>query len=147
MQDLNQWLALIANFSVVGGLIFLALEVRHNTKLAQTQIHTELMSLGHETLNWKLEPQFAEVVVKASENYQGLAPSEKVQFDTFVFELLNLWEHALGTHSRGLMSDSYWIGWNDTFHPNMKDQGWRSVWEVAKPHFSAEFQRHVDSYV
>ena len=146
MQDFNQWLTLIANFAVVGGLVFLALEVRHNTKVAQTQIHTELMSLGHETHNWKLEPQFAEVVVKATDNYAALTPAERVQFDTFVFEQMNLWEHAMSTHSRGLMSDSYWEAWNDTFHPNMKDKAWVSFWETAKSHFSAEFQRHVDSY-
>ena len=147
MQDFNQWLTLIANFAVVGGLIFLALEVRHNTKVAQTQIHTELMSLGHETLNWQLEPQFAEVVVKATADYSALTPAEKVQFDTFVFEQLNLWEHAMGTHSRGLMSDSYWEAWNDTFHPNMRYPSWLSVWKIAKSHFSSEFQQHVNSYV
>ncbi len=147
MQDFNQWLTLIANFAVVFGLIFLALEVRHNSKLAQTQIHTELMSLGHETLNWMLQPQFAEVVVKATENYATLTPAERAQIDTFVFEHMNLWEHAMGTHSRGLMSDSYWKAFNDTFHPNMKTQAWLTFWETAKPRFSAEFQQHVDSYI
>jgi len=147
VQDFNQWLTLIANFAVVGGLIFLALEVRHNTKVAQTQIHTELMSLGHETHNWKRDLQFSEVVVRATVDYATLTPAEKIQFDTFVFELLNLWEHAMGTHRRGLMTDSYWNAWNDTFNPNMKDKGWISVWQAAKPHFSAEFQEHVDSYV
>ena len=147
MQDFNQWLTLIANFAVVGGLVFLALEVRHNTKVAQTQIHTELMSLGHETHNWKLEPQFAEVVVKANNDYASLTPAEQVQFNTYVFELLNLWEHAMGTHSRGLMSDSYWEAWNDTFHPEMKSEAWRTHWNNVKPHFSAEFQKHVASYI
>ena len=147
MEDFNGWLQLISNLAVVGGLLFLAFEVRHNTNVAKVQTHTELIQIGHETHNWKLEPQFAEVVVKATADYESLSPSEKVQFSTFVFQLLNLWEHALGVHSRGLMSDTYWEAWNATFHPNMNDQAWRSVWADAKPHFAAEFQKHVDSYV
>ena len=147
MQDLNQWLTLVANLAVVGGLVFLALEVRHNTKVSQIQTHTELMTVGHEIHNWKRESQFAEVVVKATADYSTLAPAEKVQFDTFVFELLNLWEHVMTAHHRGLMTESYWVAWNDMFHPNMKDQSWLSVWITAKPHYSAEFQQHVDTYI
>ena len=147
MEDFNRWLQLVSNVAVVGGLIFLAFEVRHNTNVAEVQTHSELLQIAHETHNWKLEPQFAEVIVKATADYESLSASEKVQFGTYVFELLNVWEHALGVHSRGLMSDTYWEAWNDTFHPNMKDPAWRSVWEDVKPHFAAEFQRHVDSYL
>ena len=147
MEDFNRWLQLVSNVAVVGGLIFLAFEVRHNTNVAEVQTHSELLQIAHETHNWKLEPQFAEVIVKATADYESLSASEKVQFGTYVFELLNLWEHALGVHSRGLMSDTYWEAWNDTFHPNMKDPAWRSVWEDVKPRFAAEFQRHVDSYL
>jgi hypothetical protein len=147
MDDINGWLQLISNLAVLGGLVFLAFEVRHNTNVAKVQTHTELIQIGHDTHDWKLELQFAEVVVKATEDYESLTPAEKVQFSTFVFQLLNLWEHALGVHTRGLMSDTYWEAWNDTFHPNMKDPGWRSVWESVRPNFAAEFQRHVDQYV
>jgi hypothetical protein len=147
VQDFNQWLTLIANFAVVFGIIFLALEVRHNTKVAQTQSHTELMSLAHDTFNWNLDPRFSEVVIKASEDYATLTPVERNQHETYVFQLMNLWEHAMGTHSRGLMSDSYWKAFDDTFRPNMESQAWLIFWENAKPSFSAEFQQHVDSYI
>jgi len=147
MDDLNQWLSLIANIAVVGGLVFLALEVRHNSKVSQIQTHTELMNTGHEIHNWKQDSQFAEVVVKARENFASLSPSEKEQFSTYVFELLNLWEHVMSAYRKGLMTKSYWIAWNDTFHPNLSDPSWLAVWGSAKTHFSAEFQAHVDSYV
>ncbi len=147
MDDLNQWLTLIANFAVIGGLIFLALEVRHNTNVSQAQIHTELLSLGHETHNWKRDQQFADIVVRAGENYSALSPAEKAQFDTFVFQFFNVWEHAHGTFRRGLMSASYWEAWDAHFRPQMSDKSWLGVWTVAKPHFAAEFQDHVDSYI
>jgi hypothetical protein len=147
MQDLNQWLTLIANIAVVGGLVFLALEVRHNSKVSQIQTHTELMNVGHEIHNWKRDPQFAEVVVKAKEGFSELSPSEQEQFSTFVFELLNLWEHVMSAYRKGLMTESYWIAWNDTFHPNLSNPSWLTVWNSAKTYFSAEFQEHVDSYI
>ena len=147
MDDFNQWLTLIANFSVVGGLIFLAFEVRHNSNVSQAQIQTELLSLGHETHNWKRDAQFADVVVRASEDYSTLSPAEKTQFDTFVFQFFNVWEHAQGTFRRGLMSASYWEAWDATFRSQMSDNAWLTVWKAAKPHFATEFQDHVDSFI
>lgn len=147
MEDLNQWLTLIANFSVVGGLIFLAFEVRHNSNVSKAQIHTELLSLGHESHNWKRDLQFSEVVVKASDDYESLSPAERVQFYTYVFQLLNVWEHAQGAYRRGLMSAAYWEAWNATFHPQMSDNAWLHVWKDARSHFAAEFQDHVTSYI
>ena len=147
MEDFNQWLTLVANFAVVFGIIFLAIEVRHNTKVAYTQSHTELMSLAHDTFNWNLDQNFAEVATKAIEDHESLTAVERNQYETYVFQLMNLWEHAMGVHTRGLMSDSYWKAFDDTFHPFMTAPAWRTFWEYAKPRFSAEFQQHVDSHI
>ena len=147
MEEFNQLITLITNIAVVGGLIFLAVEVRHNTNLAKTQIHTELTTLGHETHNWKRDLQFAEILVRAEEDYSSLTDAEKLQFSTYVFQILNLWEHALGSYRRGMMSKSYWDAWNATFPPLLLNEAWLSVWKDVKPNMVEEFQQHVDSYI
>jgi len=147
MEDLNQWLTLIANFAVVGGLIFLSLEVRHNTKVSQSHTQMELLSLWRAAQNWKKAQQFADIVVRAETGYDTLSPAEREQFHTFVYQLLAVWEHAHGANQRGLMSESYWHAWNDTFHPILKNEGWRTVWESVRHTAAKEFQDHVDSYV
>lgn len=138
---------ILGALAVVATLFYLAVQIRQSTRLSQSQIQTELLALGHEVHNWKKSPEFAEVVVRANSSFEALSPAEKEQFETYVFQMLNIWEHAHGNHRRGLMSDSYWDAWNDTFHPNLAHEGWRGVWESAKPHFAEEFREHVDAYL
>ena len=91
--------------------------------------------------------RFADVFVRAEKDLSTLSEAEQVQFQTYVFELLNLWEHVMSARQQGLMTESYWIAWNDTFHPSMKNSAWQTIWNTARTHFSAEFQSHVDSYI
>lgn len=147
MEQLNKWLQLISNLAVVGSIVFLAVEVRHNTRVNESQVQAELLQLGHEVHDWKRESNFADLVVKASLNYDELSPSERVQFDTHMFQQFNVWEHAYKVYTRGLMDRSFWNGWNNAFAPRMKEPSWIRVWSEVKPHFAIEFQQHVDSYV
>ena len=41
LAKLNQWLTLVANFGVVGGLGLLALEINHASKLAETEAYVD----------------------------------------------------------------------------------------------------------
>ena len=55
--SLNKWLTLLANISVVAGIIFLAIEVRQNTKTLEQNalyIRLALMDVGYEqTADWR----------------------------------------------------------------------------------------------
>lgn len=144
---LNRWIILGANLGVIAGLAFVAIEIRHNTRVNESTVQAELLQMGHEAHDWKRDPNFAEIIVKASANYDNLSPSEQVQFNTHVFQLLNVWEHAFKVYDRGLMNRSFWDGWNNAFAPNMKDPSWLRVWGEVKTLFAIEFQQHVDSYV
>ncbi len=146
-DQFNRWITLGANLGVIAGLVFVAIEIRHNTMVNESTVQAELLQLGHEAHDWKRDPDFADIIVKASTDYDDLSPSERVQFNTHVFQLLNVWEHAFKIYGRGLMNRSFWDGWNNSFAPQMQDPSWVRVWNEVKPLFAIEFQQHVDSYV
>ena len=43
MNALNKWLTLLANFGVVAGLIFLAIEVNHSSRLADVAAYQSFL--------------------------------------------------------------------------------------------------------
>ena len=55
--SLNKWLTLIANISVVVGIVFLAIEVRQNTQTLEQNalfMRLALMDVGYEqTADWR----------------------------------------------------------------------------------------------
>ena len=137
----------VGGVAVLVTLIYLAAQIRHATKLTQTQIHTELLALGHDAHNWKRDSAFADISVRAEDDYRGLSWPEREQYSTYVFQLLNVWESARGSYSRGQMSSSFWHAWNSSFHETVKQPGWVAVWQELRPQYAAEFQAHVDSYL
>ena len=132
---------------MIAGLAIVAIEIRHNTRVNESQVQAELLQMGHNAHDWKREPEFAELIVKASADYDNLSPPEQVQFGTHLFQLFNVWEHAFKIYDRGLMDRSFWDGWNNAFAPNMQNPSWVRVWTDVKPLFAVEFQEHVDSYI
>ena len=88
---------ILGALAVVATLFYLAIQIRHSARLSQSQIHTELLALGHEAHNWKRDPAFAELLIRADSNYAELSPAEKEQFSTYVFQLLNVWSTLLAT--------------------------------------------------
>ena len=54
MNALNKWLTLLANFGVVAGLIFLAIEVNHSSRLTKSP---------HTNLEYKKFKQYGEIAL------------------------------------------------------------------------------------
>ncbi len=48
IDRLNKWLTLVANFAILGGLVFLALEVQQNTKAVRSAAVQEATNVARE---------------------------------------------------------------------------------------------------
>ena len=145
LAQLAQLGEFLGGSAVLVTLIYLALQVRHSIKLSQTQIHTDLLSLGHDAFNWKRDPQFAEIAVRADREYEALSAPEKEQYQAYLVQQLNVWEHAHSSYLRGQMTHSFWDAWDGHFRPQMERTSWKAVWASVKPGCAAEFRIHVDS--
>ena len=54
-SKLNNWLSLIANISVVGGIIFLAIEIQQNNVLLRSESRQALLANDQNSLVMSLE--------------------------------------------------------------------------------------------
>ena len=96
LNKLNQWLTLSANFGVIAGIIFLAVEIQQNNELLEAQSRfnhkeTRANQLGE----FKTNPELSRIYVKA-ENGETLTPIEQVQLDAH-------WARQLGPQSDALV--------------------------------------------
>ncbi len=80
-EKINQRLTLAANVGVLIGVIFLALEIRHSSDMAQAQMADSAVA-GHNELNFALisDPQVARVFVVGLYEPSKPADVEAVQF-------------------------------------------------------------------
>ncbi len=147
MDSINQWLELMVNLSVVGGVIVLVLEIRQNTKVSRVQVSTDLVKLAHEHSNWKRDREFSGVVTRALEDHDSLDAIERMQFNTYAFQLFNLWEFSYDCHRNNALPEMAWKSYDDSFCVRFKYPAWCMSWENNRISFGPEFQKHVDSVV
>ena len=89
MNALNKWLTLLANFGVVAGLIFLAIEVNHSSRLAEVAAYQsriqEIQTVRREIA---LSPELASMYEKfSSQGVDSLSPIE--------YRRLRAWQSAV----------------------------------------------------
>jgi hypothetical protein len=89
-EKINQRITLAANVGVLIGLIFLALEIRHSSDMAQAQMADSAVA-GHNELNFVLisDPQVARVFVVGLYEPSKLADAEAVQFASWMRAYVN----------------------------------------------------------
>ena len=86
MSKLNERLTLVANLSVVVGIVFLAVQMRQDTHAIQAQTRDAITEKQMEYLGWvATTPELAAAQAKAnSEGGAALSESEGRQYAAFV---------------------------------------------------------------
>ena len=87
---INKWLTLLANVGVLVGIVFLAVEVRHASDMAQAQMADAAIA-GHNELNLALisDPQVARAFVVGLYEPTNLSDAEAVQFAAWMRARIN----------------------------------------------------------
>lgn len=102
-KKVNKWITLIANLGVVGGLVFVGLEIQQNTTQiradASYSINEALSNLNSAIYN---DPIFADIVVRGEENLSSLSLAEQRQFNAYQYDRINLAIYVLDLEDDGL---------------------------------------------
>jgi len=120
IDRLNDWLTLLANFGVIGGLIFLGLEVQQNTTAVQASAIQESTNVARQQLLlYATNPSLAHLSV---------TPSGEMT----VMERRQL----------AAMRRSFWIGMQGLFRQwsmgVLPDEEWQMWYRIICPNFAAE---------
>jgi hypothetical protein len=145
--DLGQSLAVAANVGVIVGIIFLAIEVRQASDAVRTNNAQSSIELGMQIGDWLRDAEFANTYLDVQEG-ADLTNVQRIQFDEFMGQRMNIWEFAFNAHETGTMSDVDWMSWDTWFSNWIREKGVRDFWEMDKRSDysgAGEFLRHVDS--
>ncbi len=132
-------------FAIVVSLIYVGYEIRQNTNAVLSETNQSLITMAHENLRSLFDKEFATTVIRGTEDYSSLESLEKMQFDTHVRMLLDIWEHAFYSHETGIIQDELWRAWNASVSNEMDKPSWQEVWQQYHDSYGQEFQLHVKS--
>jgi hypothetical protein len=147
-RSLSDWASIAeitSAIAVVASLVYVGYELRQNTNAVHSSTQQSMLELIHGLDAWLQDSEFADVVLRGRERYGDLSANERLRFDTFTRNYLNLWETAYYNNRAGLMDDDLWLAWNASFL-RARDAGvWRVIWDRDKIQYGQEFRDYVDS--
>ena len=149
------WDALGAISEIVGAggvivtLVYLAVQVRHNTSAVRSSTHqTQIDSTVPLNGAIAADGNLAALIAKANQDYESLAPGEQIQLQFMYVNYFNLWHSAFWNHKENLVPHQAWRLWNNGMVGLLTEQiACRIAWEGIRTMYDEAFQTHVDKLI
>ena len=111
MNKLNERLTLIANLSVVVGIIFLAFELQQNTQAIQAQTRDSITEKQMEFSSWiATDPVVADIHERGRRGLEGFDRVEDQMFRMLTHGIFREWENSYYQYEIGLFSPEEFEG-------------------------------------
>ncbi|MDX1646917.1 MAG: hypothetical protein R3304_07220 [Longimicrobiales bacterium] len=135
---------MVGAVGVIATLIYLAMQVRHNTRAVRAQTYDSFVS---QFRNWnepmRAHEEMAERFHELMEDVESLSPREQRHAVHVLYDFTRLAENLLYQHREGMLSDAVWSGWENTFRAYLSAPGFSWYLEKRRSFFAPEFNEWV----
>lgn len=131
--------------AVVISIIYLAVQVRQNTKSAKLSVEQNIASSMTSFLFDQAHTDIPDIYVRGSENFANLTEEEAAKFGFFVLGMFRVYQQAHDQRLEGNLSDRSWESIENAFMTQMRAPGVIAAWKVRGNTFKAEFRQYIDS--
>ena len=150
-MTLEQW-AFIgqigAAIAVIVSLIYVATQVRQNTKAMRVNNAQSLVELNNR-LNtpFAMDREFAELWFKAGSDFQSLDAVDQQRLIFWEWQAIAAWSNFFDLRQSGLISDAQWSQLLWQFDALGQRQSVRAAWNAIKRGYVPEFQHFMGQYL
>ena len=146
---IENWVNTLASIGVLMGILFLALEIRQNTEMMQSQARDAITDKQMMFSEWvTTEPEMALAIASAGGGLASMQPEHRIMYAYFLAGIWREWENSYYQYQRGLFDAR-------EFEPRM--QRWRSqmmeseaarlMWRSNRDWYAPGFRSVVDEIV
>jgi hypothetical protein len=133
------WEALGAVSEIVGAagvmitLLYLALQIRHASRLSEAQSHTTSVNDLLPFLQWQIQDKdFARIYRDGLLDFESLSPEDRMQFSQAFYYLMYAFKDICEANSRGLMDQPTYEAWYEYIGRMLKMPGGQIWWSEAQ---------------
>ena len=148
IQDLGSIGELLAAIATIATLVYLAAQVRQNTRALKSSTFQEVagaMSLTTEAI--ATNPELAVIIVKASHGLAELTPEERIQYTFTMLTTFRRLETVYVQRQLGLIDPALTEGYERSALSVLASPSAAEWWQSGKPAFSEAFASYVDSQI
>jgi hypothetical protein len=100
---------LVGALAVIVTVAYLAVQIRQNTGTARSALQQAMFdsTLTVRLAVWQ-DPEFAQLILKANEAYESIAPEERMRFHIYAGSCLGMWSQAFAQYERSFVDVELW---------------------------------------
>ena len=130
---LSTWAEVVGIAAVVVSLVFVGIEIRHNTAATSAQALLELNNAFNEiSLLQAEEAELADILLRGDSDLGSLGPIEHRRYAVFTSALMNTHENAFMFNKSGILDSDNYRGYAEALCIEMAIPGTRALWTTGE---------------
>ena len=141
-----RWLTLVANFAVIIGILFLAVELRQNTKQLQLQSYQWWVTANLEINTAIADPELAAIVAKGHPDSRNLTKDTFIAYAMFHMSMLQMAQSTHYLYLQGSLDEELWQSEMDRAALIISQPGVRQWWDAGgRTQLAPSFVSYLES--
>ena len=101
-EEVNRWLASVANLAVIAGILILAVELKQNNDLLRAEVRLERAKVRIEGYGQRLSSEVLQAIVR-SRSGEALNAAEIELLESLSMQTYTRWQYVFGEYNEGLL--------------------------------------------
>ncbi|NNL84404.1 MAG: hypothetical protein HKP27_02070 [Myxococcales bacterium] len=136
---------LVGALSTIVALIYLGVQIRHNTRSTRASSYQAAMtSIAEWTRTIGSNPELAMLFFRGARNSESLSEPERVQFGYLLLSLARNFENLFFQYRNGTLDEAHWRPWASRIERTFATAGTHNWWVEQAPAFSDAFRTFVE---
>ncbi len=137
----------IGAMAVVISLVYLSLQIRHNTRAVRSSMHQDMIeSTLRIAESLSDNGDVSRIVLKAEEDYDNLTSEERLRFGAYAERVFGNFESVFYSHRNSMIEEDLWESWESSYLDDISRDAMRRVWQEERPLHLRDFMNFVDDY-
>ncbi len=137
----------IGAIGVVITLVYLALQIRHNTRAVRSSMHQDMIeSTLRIAESLSDNGELVLIVIKAEANYDDLTTEEHYRFEAYAERVFGNFESVYYSYRNSMIEEDLWESWESSFLTDISRDAMRRFWQDERPQHLRDFMDFVDQF-
>jgi hypothetical protein len=139
---------LLAAVGVIVSLVYLAMQIRQNTRTERARAFQEIFSGSASFADQMFSPQNIDLTISGMRDFKELSGGDKLRFDNMMLGYFNAVEATIFSRNAFLLGDETLENWAHLLRTRMLPYaGIRDWWDEAKAIFAPETRAWIDQQI
>lgn len=145
LERLSHAAQIVSAVAVVVSIVYLAEQIRSNTRAVTYEAARGLKELQFQTDQWDQDSSHIAMMIRGDSDPASLSAVEWTQYARRWANRTSVWAMAHTGLLQGTLLEDEWEGWNNSYSSGACLPGRLQFWNERRNWFSTDFQSHVDS--